>query len=242
MIWEILFSIGTQVGVVIAVWVSFHQLSKKDKQRENVRRIAGWATALAIFNFAFNCHMIWEEHEDKQQAKREKKQEQVDKEKAQQEAVALRQQLKESEDRLMAEFKRVTEANFERYKPALETNYNKGYVVLSILGSSISPSVSKIDSFRIDWNTAKVLRMNTELIDFRLPDIYPVPGTSVIKDHTAVFSRKEADPILVLVWEGLGIFVEVLQDHPMGVTLAVGFKAVDVPNLPIPQKWHAPYR
>jgi len=219
-IWKVLALLAAFIGALIGLWHGYRKLPKTDPSKVRTLKFCGWMTCALFVGLVFNFHALYSEHEEKKFAQRQAWTNAED--------VRMERLLSHSNQIFMlAEFKRLNEQNFAKYKPELEKRYGIGYTIFSVVGTVISPEMSSIDRniFVAQWETARIVQLTDKAVAFRTPRMM-LPGHMYNEGNTIALDRKAgaAYPLVGFPGRGIGVFVEVLQDHPMGVTMVLGLK------------------
>lgn len=107
----------------------------------------------------------------------------------------------------------------------LRKNYPLGYAIFSVTETTISEEIDHLVEAK--WNTARVESLTTNEVAFRLPDFFL--NSWLIEGVVAKLDRKTGARCLT-VSPGNEVWVEVLKNHQMGVTMVLGLRPIRHPR------------
>lgn len=110
---------------------------------------------------------------------------------------------------------------------ALSRKYPKGYFLFATNKYTVIPSNREIkSSFTLDWNSSKVRFMDADFVYIMLKEFHYQPKEIRIEDLNIVVRRKVGATADGIMFNGVGLFVEVLDERAEDLIYLIGFKRV----------------
>jgi len=110
---------------------------------------------------------------------------------------------------------------------ALARKYPKGYFLFANNKYTVVPSNKDIkSSFTLDWNGSKVRFMDENFVYITLKEFHYHPNEIKIEDLNIVVWRKVGATAEGIIFDGVGLFVEVLDERAEDLIYLIGFKRV----------------
>lgn len=105
-------------------------------------------------------------------------------------------------------------------------NYPLGYALFTIVGNDeiVTHSTNRMqEGWNIDWNDARVVSIDNELIMLRPPNLFSKQGNNVVTDNVFGAKRREGYATRIL-GTPMEVYIGVLSDKPNGIICFIGWK------------------
>jgi hypothetical protein len=111
---------------------------------------------------------------------------------------------------------------------ALARKYPKGYFLFANNKFTVIPSNREIkSSFTLDWNSSKVSFMDENFVYITLKGFHYHPNEIKVENLNIVVRRKVGATADGIMFDGVGLFVEVLDERAEDLIYLIGFKRVE---------------
>lgn len=111
---------------------------------------------------------------------------------------------------------------------ALARKYPKGYFLFANNKYTVLPSNKDIkSSFTLDWTGSKVRFMDQNFVYITLKEFHYHPNEIKVENLNIVVRRKVGATADGIMFDGVGLFVEVLDERAEDLIYLIGFKRVE---------------
>lgn len=111
---------------------------------------------------------------------------------------------------------------------ALSRKYPKGYFLFATNKYTVIPSNRDIkSSVTLDWNSSKVRFMDADFVYIMLKEFHYHPKEIRIEDLNIVVRRKVGATADGIMFNGVGLFVEVLDERAEDLIYLIGLKRIE---------------
>ena len=102
----------------------------------------------------------------------------------------------------------------EEMKQGLLSKYPNGFKLIEIRTRKLTPLDDTLSSdFRVNWDAAQLVQMNSEKIRIKLPNAYHDPSRSVLKNPLVDFQRHHQETIRMDQMTNFVLLAQILEDE-----------------------------
>ena len=113
----------------------------------------------------------------------------------------------------------------EELKQSLLSKYPNGFKLIEIRNWKLTPLDDTLSSdFRVNWDAAQLLQMNSGKIRIKLPNAYHDPSGSVLKNLIVDFQRHHQEMIRINQMTNFVLLAQILEDGGERVVCLFSFE------------------